>query len=364
MEIVLKEMKISKLVDGYSDKGEQGVRGFDGKLNIRPPYQREFIYGQKQRDAVIQTVLKEFPLNTMYWAVGNDEFELMDGQQRTVSICKYVNGDFSVLHDGEPKFFDNLPVDLRDRILNYKLSIYVCDGTDSEKLDWFKIINIAGEKLTDQELRNAIFTGPWLADAKKWFSKSGAPAAAIGSKYVKGVPIRQAYLETALDWLSKGHISEYMGEHQDDPNANELWTYFRNVIDWVELTFPVYRKKEMLGVSWGPLFDAHGDEKHDVDALERQISVLMMDRDVTRKSGIYEYVLNGNENALSIRAFDANDRREAYERQMGICPVCNEHFELDEMEADHIDPWSKGGKTIPENCKMLCKPDNRRKSGK
>lgn len=363
MKISLQNVKVADLVAGYEDKGEEGVRGFSKRLNIRPAYQREFIYKEKQRNAVIETVRKDFPLNTMYWAVAGDDFELMDGQQRTVSICQYVHGDYAVEIDGSPRFFNNLTAEKQQQILDYELSVYVCDGTDGEKLDWFKIINIAGEKLTDQELRNAIYTGPWLADAKRWFSKSGAPAAAIGSKLVNGAPIRQEYLETALDWLSEGAVEHYMAVHQDDQNANELWSYFQSVINWVNLTFPHYRK-EMKGVAWGRLYNKFGKDMLDTAKLEADVARLMQDEDVTRKSGIYDYILSGNERALSIRAFTDNMRREAYERQKGICPACTETFALEEMEADHITPWSKGGKTIAANCQLLCKPDNRVKSGK
>jgi hypothetical protein len=363
MKITPRNIKVSELVDGYEDKKEEGVRGYGGHLNIRPAFQREFIYKEKQRNEVINTVRKSFPLNTMYWAVAGDGFELMDGQQRTVSICQYVSGDFSVEIDDNPMFFNNLTGEKQKQILDYELFVYVCEGTEGEKLDWFKIINIAGEKLTDQELRNAIYTGPWLADAKRWFSKTGAPAAAIGNKLVNGTPIRQEYLETALEWLSDGAIEKYMAEHQHDPNANELWTYFQNVINWANLTFPTYRK-EMKGVPWGPLYNKFGKEKLDTKKLEARIAQLMQDEDVTKKSGIYDYVLSGSERALSIRAFSDNMKREAYERQKGICPTCNKQYEIGGMEADHITPWSKGGKTTSHNCRMLCKADNRLKSGK
>ncbi|MER9776283.1 DUF262 domain-containing protein [Mesorhizobium sp. M0220] len=361
MKIDLRKVKVSDLVAGYEDRGEEGVRGYDKQLNIRPAYQREFIYKEKQRNAVIETVRKNFPLNTMYWAVVGDDFELMDGQQRTISICQYVHGDYAVEIEGSPRFFTNLTAERKQQILDYELSVYVCDGADGEKLDWFKIINIAGEKLTDQELRNAIYTGPWLADAKRWFSKGGAPAAAIGSKLVNGAPIRQEYLETALDWLSNGAIDHYMAEHQDDQNANELWTYFQNIINWVNLTFPTYRK-EMKGVAWGPLYNKYGQKKQDTGKLEAEISRLMQDEDVSKKSGIYDYVLSGSERALSIRAFTDNMKREAYERQKGLCVVCGKHFALEGMHGDHITPWSKSGKTDAKNCQMLCAEDNRRKS--
>ena len=352
---------VRDLTKGYSDLDENGVRGYGGTLNIRPAYQREYIYQGKQRDEVINTVRKGFPLNTMYWAATNDGYELMDGQQRTISICRYVDGDFSVEIDGSPMFFNNLTSERKNQILNYELSIYICDGTENEKLDWFKIINIAGEKLTDQELRNAIYTGPWLADAKRWFSKRGGPAVGTGEDYVVARADRQEYLETAIDWISNGVIEGYMATHQHDQNANELWMYFQNVINWVTLTFTSYRR-EMKNVPWGPLYNQFGKEKFDTTQLEQEVAHLMQDEDVTKKSGIYDYVLSCNERKLSIRAFTDNMKREAYERQNGICPVCSKSFQFNQMHADHIKPWSKGGRTIAENCKMLCETDNRSKS--
>lgn len=363
MKIDHKRIRVSELCADYMDNGEFGVTGFGGKLNIRPAYQREFVYKDKQRDAVIETMRKNFPLNTMYWAVTDEGgYELMDGQQRTISICQYVSGQFSVTIDNNPFGFANLPEDRRQQIMGYELSVYVCEGTDQQKLDWFRVINIAGEKLTEQELRNAMYTGPWLAAAKTWFSRTGAPAAAIGSKLLHGTPIRQDYLETALDWLSDGKITEYMRLHQHHQNANELWTYFQAVINWVNLTFPNYRK-EMKGVAWGPLYNRFKDAALDTAKLESEVARLMQDDDVTRRSGIYDFVLSGNERALSIRAFDEKMKRTAYEKQKGICPVCAKHYEIDGMEADHTTPWSKGGKTIAANCRMLCKADNRLKSG-
>jgi len=364
MEIVPQKIKISELFDGYEDKGDEGVRGFGGRLDIRPAYQREFIYKGKQREAVIETVRNYFPLNTMYWAVAGDGFELMDGQQRTISICQYVQGDFSVEIDGSPRFFNNLTAERKQQIRNYELSVYVCDGTDGEKLDWFKIINIASVKLTDQELLNAIYTGPWLADAKRWFSKPGAPAAAIGSKFVNGAPIRQEYLETALDWFSNGAIDRYMAEHQHEADAQELWQYFQAVIAWVERTFPNYRKI-MKGLDWGRFYNAYKDDSLNAAKLEIRIAELIEDDEVDNKKGIYEYLLTGNEKTLNLRTFDEKTKVTTYEKQKGICPVCKKHFDdISAMEADHIIPWSKGGKTTPNNCQMLCKMDNRTKSGK
>lgn len=359
MKIELKEITIRELTDGYEDNDEDGVVGYGGKLDIRPPFQREFIYKDKQRDAVIDTVTKDYPLNVMYWAVReNGDFEIIDGQQRTISVCQYVEGDFAF----ENRYFHNLQNDEQAQILDYKLMVYFCSGTDSEKLEWFKIINIAGEKLTDQELRNAVYAGPWVTDAKRYFSKNQCPAYGLGGDYLTGTAIRQDYLETVIKWISQGDIEGYMATNQHKPNANSLWLYFQSVIAWVKATFPTYRR-EMKGIPWGDLYNAFKDQEFDSEKLEAEIARLMEDEDVTSKKGIYAYVLDGKEKHLNIRAFTPNQKREAYERQKGICPVCGDHFEIQAMEADHITPWHEGGRTSAENCRMLCKEDNRRKSG-
>ena len=294
----------------------------------------------------------------IYWVKNSDDaFEVLDGQQRIISFCQYVKGVFSI----DNLYFHNLTKPEQDQILNYKLMIYFCEGNDKEKLDWFKIINIAGEKLTDQELRNAVYTGTWLSNAKSIFSKSNCSAYNLSKDYVNGSPIRQEILETAIKWISNGDIEKYMSIHQHDPNANELWTYFRNVIEWVRLTFTTYRK-EMKGLDWGSLYDKFKGVMFDTTKLEQEIQTLMMDDEVTNKKGIYQYVLTRNEKFLNIREFTDSQKRAAYERQTGICAKCKKHFELNKMEADHTTPWSKGGKTIPENCKMLCQECNRRKS--
>lgn len=360
MKIQLEEITVEKLTDGFEDNDEAGVVAYGGKLDIRPPYQREFIYKDKQRDAVINTVRRDFPLNVMYWAVREDgHFEVIDGQQRTISICQYVNGDFSI----KGLFFHNLKDDQKKQILDYKLMVYLCSGTDSERLDWFRTINIAGEKLTDQELRNAVYAGPWTADSKRYFSKTGCPAYGLASKYMSGTPIRQDYLETAIAWRSDGKIEDYMSRHQHDENATPLWQYFQKVIGWVKATFPQYRR-EMKGVDWGAIYNQFKDAELDTDKLAKRAAELMMDDDVGRKAGIYHYVLDGDERHLNIRAFSDNMKREAYERQNGVCVKCQQEFPIEEMEGDHIKPWREGGKTNAANCQMLCKDDNRRKSGK
>lgn len=360
MEIKLHQIKVRDLVKDYKDNAEDGVRAYGGQLDVRPPYQREFVYKEKQRDAVIETLTQGFPLNVMYWAVREDgTYEIIDGQQRTISICQYINGDFAFMF----RYFHNLADDEREQILNYELQVYFCEGTDSEKLKWFKTINIAGEELTDQELRNAVYAGSWVSDAKRYFSKSGCAAYGLGGKYMSGEVNRQAYLETAIRWVSEGNIEAYMAKHQHDATAVALWNHFSNVINWTKATFYKYRK-EMKGVDWGTLYKNYKDKELDLTALELEITKLMADSDVQRKKGIFEYVLDGDERHLDLRAFDGNMRREVYERQKGVCPVCGNHFEIEEMEADHITPWCRGGRTVADNCQMLCRECNRRKSGK
>src|SRR3972149_5456980 len=363
MKIDLHKIKIGKVIAGYTDSAEEGVMAYSGKLDIRPKYQREFVYKEKQRNAVIETIKNSFPLNVMYWMIRDDGgYEVLDGQQRTISIGQYVNGDFS-LND---RFFHNLTKEEQDKILDYELMIYFCEGTDKERLDWFRIINIAGEKLTDQEIRNAVYTGPWLSDAKIKFSKSNCAAYLLtndGGQLVSGSPIRQEYLETTLSWINDGKIEDYMAKRQHDKNDNELWQYFQDVIAWVRKTFTNYRR-EMNSVQWGEPYNKFKDKKPNASKLEAEIKELMQDEDVTKKSGIYPYVLTRQEKYLSIRAFTEKMKREAYEKQKGICVKCKKPFEIEGMEADHITPWHEGGKTISKNCQMLCKNDNRTKSGK
>lgn len=363
MKIELHKIKIRKVIAGYKDSAEEGAVAYDGKLDIRPKYQREFVYKEKQRNAVIETIKNSLPLNVMYWMIREDGgYEMLDGQQRTISIGQYVYGDFS-LND---RFFHNLTKEEQDKILDYELMIYFCEGTDKERLDWFRIINTYGEKVNDQEIRNAVYTGPWLSDAKLKFSKSNCAAYLLandGGQLVSGSPIRQEYLETALSWINNGKIEDYMAKHQHNKDADELWQYFQDVIEWARKTFTNYRR-EMSNVQWGDLYNEFKDKRLNSNKLETEIKELMLDDEVTSKSGIYPYVLTRNEKFLNIRAFTDKQKREAYERQKGKCVKCKKHFEIEEMEADHIKPWHEGGKTVAENCQMLCKQDNRTKSGK
>jgi uncharacterized protein with ParB-like and HNH nuclease domain len=358
MKIELKEITVRELTNGYQDNEENGVVGFAGKLDIRPPYQREFVYGDKERKAVIDTLQKDFPLNVMYWAVREDgNFEVIDGQQRTISICQFVNKDFSV----NGLAFHNLTDDKQQQILDYKLMVYFCSGKDSEKLEWFETINIAGKELTKQQLRNAVYSGSWVSDAKRYFSKNNRPK--LGDEYMGGTANRQEFLETAIAWISDNNIEAYMSKNQHETNANELWLYFQAVISWIKVTFPKYRR-EMKGLNWGILYNEFKNQKFDHKILEEEVTTLMLDIDVENKKGIYPFVLTRKERYLNIRTFNDNEKREAFERQKGVCVKCGVTFELNEMEADHIKPWHEGGKTTAENCQMLCKHDNRIKSGK
>lgn len=360
MQIKLQQIKVSDLVKGYENKQEEGVVGFDGKLDIRPAYQREFIYKGDQQEAVIETVLKGFPLNVIYWFKrAEDQYELLDGQQRTMSICEFIcSNAFCITVDDRPLHYQNLTEDQKQKILDYELQVYVCEGSDSELLDWFKVINTAGEKLREQELRNAIYSGKWTTEIKRYFSKSNCVAYQIGKDYIKGTPIRQDYLETVIKWICQkqkvSSIDAYMAAHQHDKCDKELWPYFSKVINWVETTFPEYHKT-MLGVEWGRLYNLYGDMPVNPVEIGKLVKQLLADEDVTDDKGIYEYVFDKKEKHLSIRSFTDRMKNVAYDRQDRKCAVCGKEFAISELEAHHIKPWAQGGATVAENCEMVCK---------
>lgn len=367
------EVTVGEITDGYINNDEQGVRGYGGRLDIRPPYQREFIYDEKERQAVITTVLHEYPLNVMYWVRRDDDadcpYEVMDGQQRTLSLCEYVAGKFAY----DFKYFGNQPEDVQKQILKYRLTVYVCEGEASEKLEWFKTINIAGKPLNEQEIRNAIYAGPFVTDAKRHFSKTNCAAWRLGRDLVPGSPIRQDFLRRALEWMAdhesrQGHAQSavgYMAVHQHDPNANNLWTYYQNVINWAVTNFsPRHFKRIMKGLDWAALYDAYHTQTLDTAALAERISTLMRDGEVQRKQGIIPYVLDGDERHLDLRAFPDDIRLAVWEAQGHRCALCGCEADVELMEADHIVPWCKGGRTVRENCQLLCRVCNRRKSGR
>lgn len=367
MKIELHHIKVKDLFNGYKDSGDDGVVGYGGTLDIRPPYQREFVYDLKKSEEVIHTILKGFPLNIMYWVRKEDgNYEILDGQQRTLSICKYLNHDYEIKLDGQKFYWDSLPDEDLEQLYEYELMVYICEGSNKEKRQWFEIVNVGGETLTPQELRNATYTGTWLTDAKRYFSKKNCVAYKLGNQFINGDPNRQELLEKALKGISNlqgTDIDEYMSRHQHDADADELWQYYQDVIHWVQKIFVKYRK-EMKGLDWFGLFNKYKDNSYNATEIEKRIVELynQEESDVSSLSGVYIYLLSGDEKYLSIRAFDKRTIRATYEKQQGICPKCGKHFELKEMHADHITPWSKGGRTVPENCQMLCADCNRKKS--
>ena len=366
MKIELHHVTIREIVKDYQNLWEQGVFGYSGNLDIRPPYQREFVYKDKQRESVIDTIRKEFPLNVLYRCkIENDKYEVLDGQQRIISICQYTNNDFSVNFSWMPKTFANLSVDQQEKILDYKLMIYFCEGEDSEKLEWFRTINIAGEKLTEQELRNAVYTWPWLSDAKLKFMKGNSPAYLLGNKFIdiEANQSRGKWLQTVLSWISKGQIENYMSKNQYSKDADELWQYFQDVIAWIKKLFITYRK-EMKGIDRGELYNYYKTQSFNANDIEKEVEELMKDVEVGSKKGIYYYLFDRQERHLNLRAFDDAMKRTIYEDQHGICSTCKQHFKIEEMEGDHITPRVEGGKTNIENLQMLCKECNRRKSSK
>ena len=355
MEVKPLKVTVRELYKGFVDDDEGGVFGFDGKLDIRPPYQREFIYPEKDSRAVINSILNNFPLNAMYWAdKGDGSFEIIDGQQRTLSICRFISGQFSF----KDKYWDNLNEE-KDIINNYQLMIYVCSGTVNEKLEWFKTVNIAGKVLTDQELRNAVYNGPWVTDAKRYFSKKNCAAIGIGKDYLSGHADRQEYLEKAIKWISEDKIDNYMALNQNKSTAFDLWNYFQNVISWVNATFINKRIKLMKGRPWGDLYNKYKEQDLNPQKIEHKILDLIQDEEITNQKGIYEFILTKDEKYLNLRKFSEQTKQRVYEIQKGICVHCKVKFELSEMDADHIKKWKDGGKTEETNCQLLCVPCNR-----
>lgn len=373
MDIIPKQIKVKDVFNGYTDNGDDGVFAYSGKLAIRPPYQREFVYDDNQAEAVIQTVLKGFPLNVMYWVkTGTDTYEVLDGQQRTLSIMQYLSHKFSISIDNKKYYWDALPDDKYNAIMDYDFMIYICEGEESEKLEWFKVVNIAGEKLSDQELRNSVYTGTWLSDAKRYFSKRNCAAKRLSDRYITGDPNRQELLEKALKGICELHgikeITEYMAQHKSDADADELWQYFQDVFNWVGKIFPKYYA-DMKGLDWCHLYNKYHTIPYNSAVMNSEVKRLHEDEEVQKTKGIYEFLLCRETDPyagrlLNLRAFDKRDKIAAYSKQNGVCPICKKHFEFDEMEGDHIIPWSKGGQTVPDNCQMLCKSCNSKKTDK
>ena len=373
LKIKEKRVTVGEITKGYINNEEQGVRGYNGLLDIRPPYQREFIYNEDEQRAVINTVQHERPLNIMYWVKRSDDaecpYEVMDGQQRTLSLCEYVAGKFAY----DFKNFFNLPADKQKKILNYELTVYVCEGKESEKLEWFKTINIAGKPLNEQEIRNAVYAGPFVSDAKTHFSKSKCAAYLLGKDLVNGSPIRQDFFKKALEWMAEHETRNgkpqsavgYMSVHQHDLNAMPIWTYFQTVLRWAMDTFNMKKfKKIMKGLDWAKFYDEYHEKVLDIKAMEKQISELMGDDEIQKPQGIIPYVLTGDEHYLDLRVFSDKVKLAVWEKQNHKCALCGKEFDYMFMEGDHITPWRDGGRTTIENCQMLCRECNRRKGGK
>lgn len=373
MNIMPKQIKIRDVFKGYDDKGDDGVFAYSGRLAVRPPYQREFVYDDEQAEAVIQTVLKGFPLNVIYWVkVDEDAYEILDGQQRTLSVMQYLKHQFSISIGGQKYYWDSLPDDKYDAIMDYEFMVYICEGEESEKLEWFKVVNIAGAKLTDQELRNSVYTGAWLSDAKRYFSKRNCPAKALAGKYITGDPNRQELLEKVLKGICEyegiKEVTEYMAQHKADVDANRLWQYFQDVIHWIEKIFPKYFS-DMKGLDWFHFYNKYHNRTYNSAVMAAETKRLHEDEEVQKSKGIYEFLLCRDIDPfagrlLNLRAFDKRDKLAAYSKQGEICAACKKHFDFEEMEGDHIIPWSKGGHTQPDNCQMLCKACNGKKTDK
>ena len=389
MNIQLKPITVREVIKSYKDSAEEGVVGYGGKLNIRPAYQREFVYKDEQRNEVIRTIMRgypstAFPLNVMYWAKMDENlFELIDGQQRTISLCQYANNEFSIIIDGMPKNFDNLSEEKKNYFLNYELQVYVCSGTPEQRLEWFSIINIAGEPLTQQELLNANYTGTWLTSAKRYFMKSNSAAYGLANRYVdiEANQSRGKGLETAIKWISNDNIKQYMADHQNDDNANALWQHFRKVIEWIQNIFVDYYS-DMKGLNWGQLYTNYYKQAYDPSVVSQKIHKLYIDPYVKNHKGIFEFILGGSTETqlLDVRIFDqatktsvyAIQTKEAKAKGMSNCSDCakghdaskNKIWDLQEMEADHVAAWSKGGITTTDNCELLCKRHNRAKGNR
>ena len=396
-EMFGEKLTIRELVKGFTEDTKTGkVTGFDGKLDIRPPYQREFVYEMDKQKAVIKTVLAGYPLNVMYWAKKDDgTFELMDGQQRTISICKYQGDQYSVeieVADKQmSKTFSNLG-DRQQAFLDYPVTVYICDGSEDEKLAWFRIINIAGVRLTEQEMRNAIYNGTWVTDAKRYFSRVNGEGFMSEGHFSNGhtygdyinvvggkksekenAVVRQKLLEIVLEWAvddynrknnlsgtDKMTIDNYMDSHRRNPDARALWRYYEDVIEWVKATFPVYQDF-MKYVDWGILYNQFHSSAP-ADAKDRVSKIMQSADEISNIKNVYLAVLADDLKYLNARAFDKKDMKRKYNEQSGKCAYCHNDFDNNEMHGDHIRPWSKGGKTEYGNLQMLCTACNIKKS--
>jgi hypothetical protein len=381
------DIAVTDICDGfvYNQLEGKGLFGLSGKLTIQPEYQRNYIYadgGGKREQAVIHSLLRGYPLGLIYFnTVAEDRFEVLDGQQRITSIGRFVTNKFAIMDNGNPKNFDSLPADQQARIRDATLLIYECEGTETEIKEWFQTINIAGVPLNDQELLNAIYSGPFVTLAKAEFSNSQNANIQKWSAYIKGNANRQDYLERALDWVSKGDIGGYMSAHRTQSSISELKNYFNAVIDWVSSVF-IDVEKEMQGLEWGRLYEKYHGTSYDPAKVSAEVRRLYADPYVKNRRGVFEYILGGlhDQKLLDVRVFDEATKKSVYEQQTQAaqasgtsnCPLCavghdankSRIWKFTEMDADHVAAWSKGGATSAANCQMLCVPHNRAKGNR
>jgi hypothetical protein len=368
----------------YNELEGKGLFGLSGKLTIQPEYQRNYIYADGKKDvAVIESILKSYPLGLIYFnKVSNDNFEVLDGQQRITSIGRYVANKFAIKDEnGMEQYFSGIAKSKQDLILKTPLLIYECEGTEPEIKNWFRTINIVGVPLNSQEINNAVFSGPFVTLAKEEFSNSQNSNIHKWGAYISGCANRQDFLERALEWVSKDGIVPYMSLHRYDNNINELKNYFTSVIDWVSAVFKDV-ESEMRGLKWGELYETYSKKPYDPQEISEQVKQLYTDPYVKNRKGVFEYILGGltDTKLLDVRVFDeatkkstfSKQTQEAEKKEISNCPLCaignnsnkTRIYKLKEMDADHVAAWSKGGKTDIKNCEMLCKTHNRAKGNK
>ena len=386
MKTNLRTYTVGEVCDGfvYNELEGKGLYGLSGRLTIQPEYQRNYIYADGKKDvAVVQSALHQYPLGIFYFnKTDNACFEVLDGQQRITSLGRFVTGKLAIIDDnGIPQYFSSLSKELQERVLKTPLLVYECEGTEDEIRKWFETVNIAGVPLNNQELLNAVYSGEFVTLAKQEFSNSQNANVQKWSHFICGAVNRQDYLACALDWVSKGHVKDYMSQHRRQADISEMKTYFNSVIDWIDCVF-LDVESEMRGLEWGRLYEAYHNKAYNPEEVQKQVHDLYADPYVKNRKGVFEYILGGckDKRLLDIRIFDEATKRKVYQRQTAEaalhdtsnCPLCamgheanrKKMWKLAEMDADHVTAWSKGGETSIENCQMLCKTHNRAKGNR
>lgn len=388
MITTLQKYTIHDVVEGfvYNELEGKGLFGLAGKLTIQPEYQRNYIYaseGGKREQAVIESLLKEYPIGLLYFnKVSGDKFEVLDGQQRVTSIGRFVTGKFAVKDaNGHEQYFSGMAESQQNKIMNASLLVYICEGDEPEIKDWFKTINIAGVPLTQQEILNAVYSGPFVTLAREEFSNSNNSLVQKWSAYIAGDIKRQAYLERALEWVSHGAVDNYMSKHRHDNDIDELKSHFTKVIDWISGVFTDV-ESEMRGLEWGRLYETYHEQSYDPAKVSEQVHKLLGDYVIKDRRGVFEFILGGSQDTklLNVRVFDEPTKKAVYAKQTKTaqakgksnCALCavghdanrEKIWSFSEMDADHVAAWSKGGKTDIKNCQMLCKTHNRAKGNR